>query len=199
MEKRIHRVDDELVMNENGALQSRIGQAPRLVAGEALAVLRERFTLEKDGWRERSVEDHVIDAMDALVRILIANTESTDSDLDDALVSATKACAVDGQQHGRRKSTIPAEAFLRVAEVYSLGEHKYGLNTWRKISYEDHLDHAMSHLLSWQAGDETDDHLGHGMCRLTFAKATKTKEPTDFKAILFKRTPGAPTAPAVAD
>jgi hypothetical protein len=33
----------------------------------------------------------------------------------------------------------------------------------------DHVQHAVDHLRAWQAGDVTEDHLGHAGCRILFA------------------------------
>lgn len=73
-----------------------------------------------------------------------------------------------------RFALIPPEAVFRLAEIMAHGEQKgYGRNNWRGIPFEDHVDHALSHLFAFLLGDgdgkDKDDHLGHAFCRLAFA------------------------------
>ena len=76
---------------------------------------------------------------------------------------------------------IPAEALLRLNAVVAFGARKYAANNWRHIPYEEHISHALEHLFLLLDGDESDDHLGHALCRLAFAVATE--QPFDFKAL----------------
>lgn len=59
-------------------------------------------------------------------------------------------------------------ALFRAAQVMAEGRAKYGSpeeNFWR-IGSVEHVNHAISHLYAWLAGDETDDHLAHAVCRV---------------------------------
>lgn len=58
---------------------------------------------------------------------------------------------------------------FKLAEILSSGADKYGKWNWRRISVEDNLNHALSHIFAYLAGDRQDDHLGHAFCRLMFA------------------------------
>jgi hypothetical protein len=87
---------------------------------------------------------------------------------------------VEVNEHGAAQSAlkrvprlVPAEAILRLAEVVGFGAAKYAENNWRKIPYEDHINHALEHLFLLMNDDKSDDHLGHALCRLAFAVATE--------------------------
>lgn len=71
---------------------------------------------------------------------------------------------------------FPAGAICDVAAVVKHGKEKYGPDNWRKIPRKDHLDHALTHLFAYIAGDEQDDHLEHAACRLLFALETRNEE-----------------------
>lgn len=68
-----------------------------------------------------------------------------------------------------RFDLIDAKAMFEMAKVLDHGARKYGENNWRLISVEDHLNHALMHIFAYLAGDETDEHLSHILCRATFA------------------------------
>lgn len=64
---------------------------------------------------------------------------------------------------------IPAIALFNVAEVMYEGNEKYGADNWQKISIPVHIGRATQHLYAYLAGDRTEDHLSHAICRLLFA------------------------------
>jgi len=66
---------------------------------------------------------------------------------------------------------LDASAMFRLANILYTGREKYGKGNWRKISVDDHLDHAMTHIFAYLSGNKEDDHLGHAFCRLMFAVA----------------------------
>ena len=68
-----------------------------------------------------------------------------------------------------RCDLLPATATLAVAGVLDHGEKKYGADNWRKISTNEHLNHAMIHAFAFLAGDKQDDHLEHAACRFLMA------------------------------
>jgi hypothetical protein len=68
-----------------------------------------------------------------------------------------------------RCDLLPGRAVLAVAEVLSAGAEKYGPDNWRLIPVRDHVNHALTHLLAFVAGDRSDDHLSHAACRVLFA------------------------------
>lgn len=71
-----------------------------------------------------------------------------------------------------RCDLLPSGALLRIARVLAAGAKKHGDENWRKIPREDHLNHALMHVLSHLAGDATDDHLTHAGCRMLMAMET---------------------------
>jgi len=68
-----------------------------------------------------------------------------------------------------RFDLIDARAMFAMAQVLDHGAKKYGENNWRKISVDDHLNHLLMHTYAFLAGDRSDDHLSHILCRATFA------------------------------
>jgi 5'-nucleotidase len=51
------------------------------------------------------------------------------------------------------------------------GKQSYGEWNWRRIPTSDHLNHALTHIFAYLAGDKQDDHIGHALCRLMFAQS----------------------------
>jgi hypothetical protein len=70
-----------------------------------------------------------------------------------------------------RFDLIDGAALFEMAKVLHTGAVKYGENNWRKIDVPDHLNHLIMHAYAWLAGDHTDEHLSHIMCRSMFAQA----------------------------
>lgn len=68
-----------------------------------------------------------------------------------------------------RADLYPPRSFLRVSGVLEYGARKYAPNNWLGIPVEDHLNHALVHIMAHLAGDTSDDHLGHATCRMTMA------------------------------
>lgn len=71
-----------------------------------------------------------------------------------------------------RYDMIPGNALHVLAGVFALGAKKYARNNWKRIPYEDHINHALAHLASL-ANDENgpgeEDHLAHAFTRLAMA------------------------------
>lgn len=63
-------------------------------------------------------------------------------------------------------------AMLDIAKVSANGNKKYGPNNWANIPTNDHLNHALTHIFAYLAGDKQDNHLAHAACRLLFAIST---------------------------
>lgn len=68
-----------------------------------------------------------------------------------------------------RFDLIDARAMFEMASVLHTGAVKYGENNWRLIPVNEHLNHGIMHAYAYLAGDRTDDHLSHMLCRATFA------------------------------
>lgn len=59
------------------------------------------------------------------------------------------------------------------AETAKYGAEKYSETlqnrNYKRISAEEHINHAIQHLYAFLAGDESDDHLSHAILRAMFA------------------------------
>ncbi|QKQ76356.1 dATP/dGTP diphosphohydrolase domain-containing protein [Nostoc sp. TCL240-02] len=68
-----------------------------------------------------------------------------------------------------RADLLPPLALLEVAKVLKGGADKYGDNNWRSIPSNEHLNHALIHLLAYFAGDISEPNLEHAATRILFA------------------------------
>lgn len=75
-----------------------------------------------------------------------------------------------------RFDLIDGNALFAMAAVLHEGAVKYGDNNWRLIPLEDHLNHLIMHAYAYLAGDRSDEHLSHIMCRAMFAQATEVNQ-----------------------
>lgn len=73
--------------------------------------------------------------------------------------------------------SIDPRTLLALARVHAEGDAKYGRDNWRGIDAVDHINHAIIHLVAHLAGDRSDDHLAHALCRVGMAHATFTGSP----------------------
>jgi hypothetical protein len=79
-------------------------------------------------------------------------------------------------EHGGKQSKVEYAfdqldplAMFQLAGIIQKGAEKYGRDNWKRITPEEHLNHALQHIFAHLAGDKQDDHLGHAFCRLMFA------------------------------
>ena len=68
-----------------------------------------------------------------------------------------------------RCDLLPPLATLEVARVLKYGAEKYGEQNWHSISVAEHLNHVLTHVLAYQANDQSDGHLEHAACRMLMA------------------------------
>lgn len=68
-----------------------------------------------------------------------------------------------------RFDLIDPLTMFALAEVVSYGAKRYAPWNWRRIDIPSHLNHALTHIYAYMAGDTQDDHLEHAFCRLMFA------------------------------
>lgn len=61
---------------------------------------------------------------------------------------------------------------INIAKILQYGAEKYTPNNWRLIPEEEHINHALIHIIAHLIGDTQDDHINHALCRLMMAKAT---------------------------
>lgn len=74
------------------------------------------------------------------------------------------------------------QQMIRIAKVLQFGADKYKPNNWRLIPQEEHINHALIHLMAALAGDTQDDHLDHALCRLMMAYATEKSDNFEYGA-----------------
>lgn len=71
-----------------------------------------------------------------------------------------------------RFDLVDPQAMFAMCKVLKEGFDKYGSDeNWRKIPVRDHLNHLIIHAYAALAGDTSDEHLSHIMCRAMFACA----------------------------
>ena len=68
-----------------------------------------------------------------------------------------------------RYDLVPPEAASRLAKVLAHGARKYSDNNWHGIHLKSHINHLINHVFKYLAGDKTEDHLGHVLCRASMA------------------------------
>lgn len=79
-----------------------------------------------------------------------------------------------GQSHTPyRFDLVDPKAMFAMTKVLAEGAERYGADNWRAIDIEDHLNHLIMHAYAWLAGDRSDEHLSHALCRATFAAAVE--------------------------
>jgi hypothetical protein len=51
-------------------------------------------------------------------------------------------------------------------EVMAEGERIYGSEEWDTTAINEHVQHALDHLVKWRTRDRSEDHLAHAACRI---------------------------------
>ena len=71
------------------------------------------------------------------------------------------------------------EALRVLGGVLAEGAKKHGHSNigegWYDVPAEDHIDHALDHILLWRFGDISEDHLAHAQCRVHMALAVEIR------------------------
>ena len=65
---------------------------------------------------------------------------------------------------------------IKIGKVLQEGAEKYSVNNWRLIPREEHINHALIHIVAHLMGDTQDEHIDHALCRLMMAQATQESE-----------------------
>lgn len=80
--------------------------------------------------------------------------------------------------NGAKQSAVPyrfdlidAAAIAALANVLHRGAEKYGVDNWRGLAVEDHLNHLLLHSYAHLAGDRQDRHLCNVLARAMMALA----------------------------
>lgn len=64
---------------------------------------------------------------------------------------------------------VPLNSLAEVAQVLHTGASKYGIDNWKLIPTDDHLNHALHHIFLHLAGNTTENHLAHATTRMMMA------------------------------
>lgn len=74
------------------------------------------------------------------------------------------------------------QQIISIAKVLQYGASRYAPNNWRLIPQEEHINHALIHIIAHLAGDRQDEHIDHALCRLMMAYATEKSEGFEYGA-----------------
>ena len=68
-----------------------------------------------------------------------------------------------------RCDLLPFSAILAIARVLKKGCEKYSDYNWKKVTRDEHINHALTHLFKMRTGDHSEEHLAQALTRLCFA------------------------------
>ena len=165
--------DAEIVVNERGGKQSKSPMAMHLLDPKYLAWLaKDRAEMyeyiDRDDCLTVDTEDNehynCYRAIEKIASFMACGETNM-------LIYAMDEIEADGLQQ-----------VIRVAKVLQFGADKYKANNWRLIPQEEHLNHALIHIVAFLAGDTQDDHLDHALCRLMMAYATEKSDNFEYGA-----------------
>lgn len=75
-----------------------------------------------------------------------------------------------------RFDLLDAKSMFEMTKVLHEGAIKYGEDNWRLISVQEHLNHLIIHAYAYLAGDKSDEHLSHILCRAMFAQGVELQK-----------------------
>jgi hypothetical protein len=96
-----------------------------------------------------------------------------------------EAPTVENEKGGRqslkrwRFDLIDGPAIFVLGRILDVGAKKYGVDNWRKIEVESHVNSVIMHAYAYLSGDRSDDHLGHMFTRAMFAVGVALSEGYD--------------------
>jgi hypothetical protein len=156
--------DAEIVTNEKGGKQSKAPMAMHLIDPQFLAWFAANKAEELSYFDEN--ENYIVDDEDREKHNCYRTIERIAQYM---IVGGNLPLvhAIDCLEPDEVKQMI------RIAKVLQYGASRYAPNNWRLIPQEEHINHALIHLIAAVAGDTQDDHIDHAMCRLMMAYATE--------------------------
>lgn len=144
--------DAEIVTNENGGKQSKSPAALHLISPSLLIIECGRALQETD----------------RPCCILLAIKEIAYGMLDEKKTNFISAIKILEPDFSKR--------LMIIGKTLQYGATRYAPNNWRLIPQEEHVNHALLHLLALYSGDKQDDHLSHALTRLMMASATEVSK-----------------------
>ena len=159
--------DAEVITNEKGGKQSKSPMALHLVDPEFLKAFAadrgDALEFEDEG-ESTFVEDKDLNAY-RCYRAIENIAEFMLSDDKTFLI-----WAMDNLEYEELNQIIS------IAKVLQYGASRYEANNWRLIPQEEHINHALIHIIANLTGDTQDDHIEHALCRLMMAYSTKKSD-----------------------
>ena len=160
--------DAEIVTNEKGGKQSKSPMAMHLV--DPVFLMNWAYMEAKNfEYEDEATEDTVVDVPDREKHSCYEAIYWIARFMDNGDKSMLQY-AFDELEDSELQQVI------RIAKVLQIGASRYAPNNWRLIPQEEHINHALIHIIAHLAGDRQDEHIDHALCRLMMAYATKKSE-----------------------
>lgn len=144
--------DAEIVTNENGGKQSKAPAALHLISPSILIIEC----------------DKILKSMGIPCNLLLAIREIANGMISDGRTKFISAMEILEPDFSKR--------LMMIGKTLQYGVTRYAPNNWRLIPQEEHINHALLHLLALYSGDTQDDHLPHALTRLMMASATEVSK-----------------------
>lgn len=142
-------IDAEIVTNKDGGKQSKVPAALHLINPSLLIIEC----------------DIISKSMSTPCNLLLAIKEIARGMIDEERTKFISAIEILEPDFSKR--------LMMIGKTLQYGATRYAPNNWRLIPQEEHVNHALLHLLALYSGDKQDDHLSHALTRLMMASATE--------------------------
>jgi hypothetical protein len=163
--------DAEIVTNSRGGKQSKAPMAMHLIDPLYLEDWADNLAQElefEDEGESTTVDEKDVDKHNCYCAIKWIAMHMNLNELDYLQWAADCLCGDELQK------------LMRIAKVLQYGASRYAPNNWRLIPQEEHINHALIHIIAHLAGDTQDEHLDHALCRLMMAYATEKSDDFDY-------------------